>query len=161
MASEIVAKIEGLVLPIVADLGLELVELEFKREGRDWFLRLFIDKPGGVTLDDCTEVSREVSAILEVDDPIESAYRLEVSSPGIDRPLRRPHDFERFSGELVKIKTRALIDPDERGHRRKTFVGELLGLDGLLLRLRLTDKRGGIITIPLDDIEKANLEPKF
>ena len=161
MATDIAAQIEMLVLPILAGFGMELVELEFKREGRDWFLRLFIDKPGGVTLDDCAEVSREVSAILEVEDPIASAYRLEVSSPGLDRPLKRPEDFARFAGQLIKIKTRALIDPDQRGHSRKTFVGELLGLDGEVLRLRLTDKRGGIVAIALADLEKANLEPKF
>jgi ribosome maturation factor RimP len=161
MSTDVLAKVEALILPILTDLGLELVDLEFKREGHSWFLRLFIDKPAGVTLDDCAEVSREVSAILEVDDPIASAYRLEVSSPGIDRPLKRPDDFNRFAGQQVKIKTRSLIDPDERGHRRKTFVGELLGLDGLLVRLRQIDRRGGEVSIPLDEIDKANLEPKF
>jgi ribosome maturation factor RimP len=140
---------------------MELVDLEFKREGHSWFLRLFIDKPGGVTLDDCAEVSRDVSTLLEVDDPIASAYRLEVSSPGIDRPLKKPADFTRFAGQLVKIKTRSLLDPDERGHRRKTFVGELLGFDGSLVRLRQDDRRGGEIAIPLEEIDKAHLEPKF
>jgi len=161
MATEILAAIRTLVLPILTGLGIELVDLEFIREGRGWLLRLFIDKPGGVNLDDCAEVSREVSALLEVEDPIESAYRLEVSSPGLDRPLKKPEDFVRFAGQLVKVKTRALLDPDQRGHCRKTFVGELLGLDGTLLRLRLIDKRGGIATLQLDDIEKANLEPRF
>lgn len=161
MATELLDRIEKLVMPIVADFGMELVELEFKREGRSWALCLFIDKPGGVTLDDCAEVSREVSAILEVEDPIESAYRLEVSSPGIDRPLKKPADFERFSGQLVKIKTRSLLDPDDRGHRRKTFVGELLGLDGEMVRLRQSDRRGGVIAIAMDEIAKANLEPVF
>jgi len=161
MASEVQTTIKSLVLPILGDLGIELVDLEFRREGRDWCLRLFIDKPGGVTLDDCAEVSREVSAILEVEDPIESAYRLEVSSPGLDRPLKKPEDFVRFTGQLARIRTRDLLDPDQRGHCRKTFVGELLGLDGTQLRLRLIDKRGGIATLQLNEIEKANLEPKF
>lgn len=154
-------KIESLVMPILNDLGMELVDLEYKREGRSSALRLFIDKPGGVTLDDCAAVSREVGAILEVDDPIGTAYRLEVSSPGIDRPLKKPADFERFAGQLIKLKTRGLIDPDERGHRRKTFLGELLGLDGGMVRLRQTDRRGGEIAIPLEEIDKANLEPVF
>jgi len=96
-----------------------------------------------------------------VDDPIETAYRLEVSSPGIDRPLKKPADFTRFIGQQAKIKTRALLDPDARGHRRKTFVGELLGFDGSLIRLRQTDRRGGEVALPLDEIDKANLEPKF
>ena len=161
MSTELLTTLEALVMPILTELGLELVDLEFKREGYSWFLRLFIDKPGGVTLDDCAEVSREVSAILEVEDPIEAPYRLEVSSPGIDRPLKSPADFGRFAGQLVKIKTRTLLDPDARGHQRKTFVGELRGLDGALVRLRQTDRRGGEISIPLDEIDRANLEPKF
>ena len=161
MSTELLATLEALVMPILTELGLELVDLEFKREGHSWFLRLFIDKPGGVTLDDCTEVSREVSAILEVDDPIEAPYRLEVSSPGIDRPLKKPADYERFAGQLVKLRTRSLLDPDARGHQRKTFVGELCGLDGSTVRLRQTDKQGGEIAIPLAEIDRANLEPKF
>ena len=161
MSTELLATIEALIMPILTDLGMELVDLEFKREGHSWFLRLFIDKPGGVTLDDCAEVSREVSALLEVEDPIEAPYRLEVSSPGIDRPLKKPADFDRFAGQLIKIKTRKLLDPDVRGHQRKTFVGELCGLDGTLVRLRQTDRRGGEISIPLAEIDRANLEPKF
>ena len=161
MSTDLLATVEALIMPILTDFGFELVDLELKREGRDWFLRLFIDKPGGITLDDCVEVSREVSAILEVEDPIESTYRLEVSSPGLDRPLKKPADFERFAGQQVKLKTRTLIDPDERGHRRKTFVGELLGCDGTVVRLRQTDRRGGDIALALTDIEKAHLEPEF
>jgi len=161
MSTDLLATVEALIMPILTDFGFELVDLELKREGRDWFLRLFIDKPGGITLDDCVEVSREVSAILEVEDPIESTYRLEVSSPGLDRPLKKPADFERFAGQQVKLKTRTLIDPDERGHRRKTFVGELLGCDGTLVRLRQTDRRGGDIALALTEIDKAHLEPEF
>ena len=161
MTTELLATIEALTMPILSDLGMELVDLEFKREGRSWCLRLFIDKPGGITLDDCVEVSRDVSAILEVEDPIPSAYRLEVSSPGLDRPLKKPSDYERFAGHLVKLKTRDLLDPDGRGHRRKTFVGELLGCDGTLVRLRQTDRRGGEIAIALIDIDTARLEPQF
>lgn len=161
MSTELLTKVEALILPILNDLGMELVDLEFKREGRSWALRLFIDKPGGVTLDDCAEVNREFGAVLEVEDPIEYAYRLEVSSPGIDRPLKKPADFGRFAGQMVKIKTRTLLDPDERGHRRKTFLGELLGLADGSVRLRQTDRRGGEIAIPLEEIDKANLEPVF
>lgn len=161
MTTDVVSAIESLLAPILADFGIELVELEYRREGRGMLLRLFIDKPGGVTLDDCSEVSREVSAILDVEDPIATAYRLEVSSPGLDRPLRKPADYARFAGQLVKIKTRGLLDPDQRGHQRKTFTGELLGLDGEQVRLRQTDRRGGEIVLPLDAIEKAHLEPTF
>jgi ribosome maturation factor RimP len=161
MSTELLANIEALIMPILTDFGMELVDLEFKREGRSWCLRLFIDKPGGITLDDCVDVSRDVSAILEVEDPIPSAYRLEVSSPGLDRPLKKPADFERFTGHLMKLKTRALDDPDGRGQRRKTFVGELLGCDGKLVHLRQTDRRGGDVAIALTDIEIARLEPQF
>ena len=161
MSTELLTRIEALVQPILTDFGIELADLEFKREGSSWYLRLFIDKPGGVTLDDCADVSREVSTLFEVDDPIETAYRLEVSSPGIDRPLKKPADFERFAGQEVKIKTRTLLDPDARGHKRKTFTGELLGLDGSQVCLRQTDRRGCEIAIPLDEIVKANIEPKF
>lgn len=150
-----------MVLPVLAGYGLELADLELKGEGRRQVLRIFIDKPGGVTLDDCAEVSRDVSALLEVEDPIEGAYTLEVSSPGLDRPLKKPRDFERHIGRLVRIKTTALLDPDGRGHARKTFVGELLGFDDGRIRLRQTDKRGGEVVIALDGIAKANLEIDF
>ena len=161
MTTDVANAVAAMVSPILADYGIELVELEYRREGHSMLLRLFIDKPGGVTLDDCSEVSREVSALLDVEDPIVSAYRLEVSSPGLDRPLRKPADFARFAGQQVKLKTRGLLDPDQRGHRRKTFVGELLGLVEGQVRLRQTDRRGGEIAIALEDIEKAHLEPTF
>jgi len=154
-------RVEEVVLPILQDVAMELVDLEYKREGRDWVLRLFIDKEGGVTLDDCVEVSREVGAILEVEDFIEHAYRLEVSSPGLDRPLKKADDFRRFVGERVKIKTFARLDPDGRGHERKTFAGTLTRFeDGRVTILQL-DKKGGEITVALEDIAKANLDPEF
>jgi ribosome maturation factor RimP len=135
-----------------------LVELDFKTEGRSWLVRIFIDKPGGVTLDDCVSVSREVEAVLEVEDPIKNAYRLEVSSPGLDRPLKKPADFIRFAGKSIKVKTRELIDPDGRGYARKTFTGCLVGIDGDLVKIEQTDRKGGFISIRLSDIAQANLE---
>ncbi|MFA5516294.1 MAG: ribosome maturation factor RimP [Desulfuromonadales bacterium] len=154
-------KIRELAAPILGEMNLELVDLEFKQEGRDWFLRFFIDKDGGVTLDDCADFSREVGTVLEVEEAIRRAYRLEVSSPGLDRPLKKPEDYQRFAGQLVKIKTRERIDPDGRGHLRKTFVGELLGLEDDRVRVRQTDKKGGLVELSLDGIEKAHLEPEF
>jgi ribosome maturation factor RimP len=153
--------IRRLLDPVLADLGLELVELEFKREGRDWCLRLFIDKPGGVTLDDCAALSREFGSVLEIEDLIETSYRLEVSSPGIDRPLHRPEDYRRFAGERVKVKTIDRMDPDGRGHSRKTFTGRLLGLEGEAIRILQLDKPGGEVLLPLTAIAKANLDPEF
>lgn len=161
MQRSLVDELLDLVGPILEDFGYELVDLEFKQDGAEWFLRLFIDKDGGVVLDDCASVSREVSAILEVEDIIDRAYRLEVSSPGLDRPLKRPEDFERFSGELIKVKTVDLIDPDDRGHTRKTFTGRLLGLHEGRIRLLQLDKTGGEIEIALTEIGSANLDPDF
>lgn len=161
MRQENITQIEELVLPILDDLGFELVDLQLQQEGKQLALRLFIDKPAGITLDDCVEVSREVSAILEIEDPIKSAYRLEVSSPGLDRPLKKPADFERFTGQKVKLKSKNLIDPDQRGHSRKTFVGTLLGFEDNQVRLEQSDKQGGVVAISMDEIEKANLEEEF
>ncbi len=157
----IIDRITELVEPILVEKGFELVLLEYRREERDMVLRLFVDKEGGVTLDDCVEISREVSVLLEVEDPITSAYRLEVSSPGIDRPLTRPADYERFCLRLAKIKMACKCDPDKRGQQRKTFVGKLLGLREGMVMLEQTDKKGGIVELPLCDIERANLEIEF
>jgi ribosome maturation factor RimP len=156
-----VERILNLVSPILEGLAFELVDLEYKREGKDWVVRLFIDKPGGITLDDCVDVSREIGALLEVEDVIETSYRLEVSSPGLDRPLKKVQDYERFRGELVKIKTHEKLDPDNRGHERKTFVGKLLGYEHGRVRILQVDKKGGEIVLSLEDIAKANLEPEF
>jgi len=161
MREENLTQIETLVLPILDDLGYELVDLQLQQDGKQLALRIFVDKPAGITLDDCVEVSREVSAILEVEDPIRSAYRLEVSSPGLDRPLKKAADFERFVGKKARLKSKNLIDPDQRGTTRKTFVGTLLGFEDDNVRLELADKQGGVIAIPLADLDKANLEEEF
>jgi ribosome maturation factor RimP len=154
-------RVQNLVKPVLDELSMELVDLEFKREGRDWFLRLFIDKEGGVTLDDCAGVSREVSSILEVEDPVSAAYHLEVSSPGLDRPLKTAADYELFVGRLIKLKTYEKLDPDGRGHERKTFVGILRGFQDEIVSLEQNDKKGGVVSFPLAAIAKANLELEF
>jgi ribosome maturation factor RimP len=154
-------RVESMVVPILDDLGFELVDLQLAQDGHQLALRIFIDKPGGITLDDCVTVSREAGAILEIEDPIKSAYRLEVSSPGLDRPLKKPADFERFAGQKIKLKTLHLLDPDQRGHTRKTFVGTLLGLEGDHVRLEQSDNQGGLVVIPLIELEKANLVEEF
>ena len=158
MAADVVSQVEKIVLPVLSSMGLELVDLEYKREGKAMILRLFIDRDGGITLDDCADVSREVSEILDVEDVIPGRYSLEVSSPGIDRPLKRPGDYEKFRGRLVKIRTFEVLEDDE-GNRRKTFLGELLGLEGGVVRLRL--KEGQMAGIPLEKVAKANLEYEF
>lgn len=161
MQEKILTQIEALLLPILDDLGFELVDLLLQQDGRQLALRIFIDKPAGINLDDCATVSREVGAVLEIDDPIRSSYRLEISSPGLDRPLKRPADFERFAGRKVKLKTFHLLDPDQRGHTRKTFVGVLLGLEDGQVRLKQSDEKGGLAVIALDEIKQANLEEEF
>ena len=155
---EQLARVEALALPIVSSLGMELVELEFRREGRSMMLRLYLDKPGGITLDDCAAVSRELSETLDVEDVVSERYTLEVSSPGLNRPLRKPADFARYAGRLVKVRT-AELWADEAGNRRKTFLGELQGLEEGCVRLRL--KEGQLAVIPLEKIAKANLEFEF
>lgn len=147
--------VRGIAQPILDSMGIELVDIEFGRVGRDAVLRLFIDKEGGIMLDDCANVSRELSLILDVEDVIACNYSLEVSSPGLDRPLKKPSDYQRFSGRLIKIRT---YEPllDDKGNKRKTFIGKLDGLvDGVV---KMTLAEGQTASIPLERVAKANLE---
>lgn len=117
-----------LALPIVEKHSFELVDVEFVKEGASWYLRVYIDKPGGVTLDDCQAVSEELSDEMDRVDPIKQSYFLEVSSPGIERPLKNDRDFEKYKGSLVEVK---VFQPIEG---RKIFEGELVGLvDGRIV----------------------------
>jgi ribosome maturation factor RimP len=134
--------------PVLISEGMELVEVEFQREPRGWVLRLYIDRDGGVTLDDCTAVSREVGDLLDVEDLIDHAYHLEVSSPGPKRPLRKAQDFERFAGHQVKV---TLSEPGDQG---RSVSGVILGLVGDQLRLSMD---GGELEIPISAISKARL----
>jgi ribosome maturation factor RimP len=155
---DVVARVTELAEPLAASLGLELAEVEYRQEGRQMVLRLYIDKDGGVALDDCSAVSRELTEILDVEDFIQGHYNLEVSSPGLNRPLKKPSDFERYTGRLVKIRT---FEPlaDDAGNIRKTFLGELLGLSDSIVRLKLNE--GQTASIPLGKVAKANLEFEF
>ena len=155
---DICERVSAIAQPILDALRLELVEIEFKRSGREAILRLFIDKEGGVTLDDCADVSRELSLVLDVEDFIPCAYNLEVSSPGLDRPLKTPADYERFTGRLIKVRT---YEPfcDDDGNKRKTFLGTLEGLTDRVVRMKLTE--GQTAAIPLERVAKANLEFEF
>ena len=121
--SEAEEKIRQLLDPILKSLGLDLWDLEFQKSGPKWLLRVYIDREigGGVTLGDCETVSRDLSTALDVEDFIQHAYTLEVSSPGLDRALTKPEHFERFSGSLVKIKTYQPIN------KEKVFKGKLRG----------------------------------
>ena len=138
--------------PVVNAIGYEVVLLEFSPRDGSGMLRLFIDAPDGITLDDCEKVSREVAATLDVEDVISSAYRLEISSPGLDRPLVKPEHFHRFKGEIARIQTLAPVS----GRRR--FQGVLLGATDDEVTIETAD---GPITLPLADIDKAKLVPNF
>lgn len=142
----------SLLEPVVNDMNMELVELQYRREASGWVLRLIIDKEQGISLDDCADVSREVGRILEVEDPIEHAYRLEVSSPGLDRPLKKESDFDRFKGRQAKIK---LLEPLDG---QRVFVGRIEGLHDAAVWLA-TEK--GTTRLPLNKIAKARLEVEF
>lgn len=137
--------------PVVEALGYELVELECRLGGGSGLLRLYIDGPEGITLDDCERVSHQVSGVLDVEDPIPSAYNLEVSSPGLDRPLRKPAHFARFAGARARVELAAPQD----GRRR--FTGTLQGLRGDALVIAVD---GEEFVLRLADIEKARLVPE-
>lgn len=154
-------RIEQIVLPVLDDLNFELVDLELRGHEKNLVLTIFIDKEGGVNLDDCAEVSHEVGTLLDVDDVVQNSYRLEVSSPGLERSLKKTADFIRFSGKLVKIRTRCKCDPDQSGQMRKTFRGKLLGLEKNQVRIKIESPKKNIVFFTLDDIEKANLELDF
>lgn len=155
---DICERVRTLAEPILLAMRLELVEIEFKRTGREAVLRLFIDKEGGVMLDDCADLSRELSLLLDVEDFIPCEYNLEVSSPGLDRPLKTPADYDRFNGRLVKVRTYEQF-ADDAGNKRKTFLGRLEGLKDGVVVLTLTE--GQTAAIPLERIAKANLEFEF
>jgi len=152
--SDVSAEIGRLLGPILDSMGLSLWDLEFQKQGPQWMLRVYIDREqGGVTLTDCETVSRDLSAALDVEDIIPHAYRLEVSSPGLDRALTKPEHFVRFAGSTVKIKTFKLYD------EQKVFRGKLLGREADTVKIEL--ETGTILELPLQDIAKASLEVDF
>ena len=138
--------------PVVVGMGYELVEIEYNPSTRHGLLRLYIDCAEGVQLDDCTDVSYQVSALLDVEDPIPGQYNLEVSSPGLDRPLRGHKDYERFTGEIVKIKTAIAVDG------RRNFKGRLCGVEGDEINIECDGQQ---FLLPLASIEKARLVPEY
>jgi ribosome maturation factor RimP len=160
-----------LVEPPIEGAGLELIELQWNRETEGWVMRVYIDRPEGpklpgaseqesasvfpplyVSHQDCEAVSRDLSATLDVADTIRQAYRLEVSSPGIDRPLRRERDFARFAGQNAKIKTTELVEG------RRNFSGVLSGVADGKVQI---DCEGRSYQLPIDSIVRANLIPDW
>ncbi len=139
--------------PAIAALGCELVGIEYQPGGKHSVLRIYIDRPEGVTLDDCQAVSHQVSGILDVEDPVPGQYSLEVSSPGLDRPLFRREDFERFSGEGVQLRMQVPLEG------RRKFSGRLRGIVDDAVVVELDD--GGEVHLPLDQVEQARLRPEW
>jgi len=138
--------------PVVNSLGYEVILLEYSPREGSGLLRLFIDSPDGIQIADCEKVSREVAGVLDVEDVIRQAYQLEVSSPGLDRPLVKPAHFERFKGDIAKIQLLAPI----AGRRR--FQGAIVSASEDEVTI---DTPEGVVTLPLADIEKARLVPNF
>ena len=149
VAPEVVRRVWDELEPELAEMGFELIEVEFGQHGRSQLLRLFIDREGGVTIDDCAKASRQVSAYLDKDDYIGSQYTLEVSSPGIARPLRKPEDFERFAGERIKVRS---VTPVEG---RSRFAGELMGYSDGMMTVKVD---GTEYRIHLENVKRANLD---
>jgi ribosome maturation factor RimP len=146
--AEITRQVWQLAEPVCAAQGLELIHVEFQSEARGRILRLYIDKAGGVTLNDCADLSRQLGDLLDVSLEKLGSYSLEVSSPGAERPLGRISDFDRFSGQTVKIRT---FDPI---NDQKNFTGVLTGISQGLVTLSMGDST---VAIPYEDINKARL----
>ena len=144
------ARVAEIVAPSIAAMGYELVRVQLMGD-RAPVLQVMAERSdrGGMTVEDCAQISRAVSAVLDVEDPIDGTYTLEVSSPGIDRPLVALGDFERFSGHLAKVETRVPVDG------RKRFRGALAGIEGEAVRLELVDD--GTVLLPHAQISRAKL----
>jgi ribosome maturation factor RimP len=153
--SDAAEQIRQILDPILVSMGLDLWDLEFQKQGPKWLLRVYIDREigGGVTLQDCETVSRDLSAALDVEDIIPHAFTLEVSSPGLDRTLSKPEHFIRFAGSAVKIKTYQQINGE------KVFRGKLLGMADSVVTIEL--EAGTVLEIPMTNITKASLEVEF
>ena len=143
-------KLNDMFEPVIESMAYELVCVELTGSGNGTILRVYIDADKGITVDDCKAVSYQLSGILEVEDPLQSQYALEISSPGLDRPLVKPEHFKQFVGDLVKIRsTEAVLG-------RKNFKGILESFDGEYLCVAVDNE---VYEIPFDIVEKANLVP--
>jgi len=145
-------KLEEMLKPTIESMGFDFWGCEYLPAGKNSTLRIYIDKSQGVTVDDCGDVSRQVSAIMDVEDPIASAYMLEVSSPGVDRPLMKPEQFSAYQGEEVQVRTSMAV----MGRKRFKGLMEKVLEDAIEVEVD-----GEIYEIPFNMIEKANLVPNF
>ena len=149
--ADVVALVEELVTGIIAGTPLELVDVEFVKE-RAWYLRVFLDKEGGVELDDCQRVSEQLSKVLDARNPIQQNYYLEVSSPGLDRPLKKPRDFQRNLGQEVEVSTYGPVQG------QKQFVGKLVRADDTEIVLAMS---GQELSVPRDKVAQVKLYVKI
>lgn len=147
MAGRIEAEVEKIVEELLENTALELVAVDYVKE-RDWYLRVFIDKEGGVDLDDCQDLSRKLEDLLDVQDLIKTSYILEVSSPGLDRELKKPRDFQREMGKDIDVSLFAPLDG------KKVVTGPLSAYDGETINV-------GDMAIPMDKVAKVNLHIDF
>jgi len=149
-SSSVEERVKAIAERVAIDHGLELVHTEVAGPDNKPIVRIFIDKPNGVTHQDCSEVSLHVGTVLDVEDFIHASYTLEVSSPGLERGLYKPEDYERFAGSLARLRTRNPVNG------QRNFRGRLLGIDGE--EVLFDDHTSGRVKIALDSIAKANLE---
>ncbi|MFC6602648.1 ribosome maturation factor RimP [Ectobacillus funiculus] len=155
MSNEVTEVVEQLARPIVEDMDLELVDVEYVKEGKDWFLRVFIDSETGVDIEDCGTVSERLSEVLDKD-PIPHLYFLDVSSPGAERPLKKEQDFVKAVGKQVAIQTNEPINGES------VFEGKLLAYDGTILTVLITIKtRKKEIQISMENVASARLAVMF
>ncbi len=152
-SEEIVDHVRKLADPILSDAGIELVQVEYRRESRGWVLRLYVDREGGITLEDCARISQEIGRNLDVEDFIMTHYNLEISSPGLTRSLKSEKDFMKYRDRLVKVTTTQPI-----GNRRQ-FKGRLRGVLDNQVQVEMDGEE--VVQIPLSDIAKAHLEIEF
>ncbi|QOY34512.1 ribosome maturation factor RimP [Anaerobacillus isosaccharinicus] len=156
MSDKVTTIVEQLVTPIVTELQLELVDVEFKKEGKNWFLRVYIDTENGVDIEDCGTVSERLSELLDEKDPIPQAYFLEVSSPGAERPLKKATDIEKAVGKNIHV---TLYEPIQG---EKAFEGKLASFDGNELTLQTKQKTRVLeVVIPYEKVASARLAVVF
>ncbi len=146
--NKVAAVVEEISAPVIEDLGLELVEVEFLKEGGRWILRVYIDKPGGISHADCEMVSKKLDPLLDEKDIVPHTYYLEVSSPGMERPLKKLADFQRFRGRMVRVTTYTPLEG------RKKFTGRLGEIMGGAV---VIEEEGGSRAVPLEQVASARL----
>lgn len=152
-AKRIINEVSRLAEPLLDEFGFEMVDVEFQFERGRWILRIFIDKHGGVTVDDCARVSRELGDLIDAENIIDYPHVLEISSPGLNRPLRKEGDFVRSIGKTVRLKMSRPIN------RRRNFTGRLADVKEGMISILVDDNN--LVELPLKEIDKARLKHEF